>query len=75
MTGKTWRAYLTLTDTHRAMLTELVGSRTTPVRAAKRARVLLKYADGASIIDIQRAVGVSRPTIYKCIDKAVAAGL
>jgi hypothetical protein len=37
--------------------------------------VLLKYADRASITDIQRAVGVSRPTIYKCIDKAVAAGV
>lgn len=75
MTGKTKRAPLTLTDTHRSMLAELAGSRTAPVREAERAKVLLKYADGASITDIRREVGVSRPTIYKCIDKAVAAGV
>ncbi len=57
------------------MLAELARSRTAPVREAERAKVLLKYADGASITDIRRAVGVSRPTIYKCIDKAVAAGV
>lgn len=75
MAGKTKRAPLTLTDTHRSMLVDLAGSRTAPVREVERARMLLKYADGASITDIQRAVGVSRPTIYKCIDKAVAAGV
>lgn len=75
MTGKTKRAPLTLTDAHRSMLAALAGSRTAPVREAERAKVLLRYADGASITDIQREVGVSRPTIYKCIDKAVAAGV
>lgn len=75
MTGKTKRAPLKLTDTHRSMLVELAGSRTAPVREAERAKVLLQYADGASITDIRRDVGVSRPTIYKCIDKAVAAGV
>lgn len=75
MTGKTKRAPLTLTATHRSMLAELARSRTAPVREAERAKVLLKYADGASITDIRRDVGVSRPTIYKCIDKAVAAGV
>ncbi|MDT0498848.1 IS630 family transposase [Algiphilus sp. W345] len=75
MAGKTKRAPLTLTDTHRSMLAELAGSRTAPVREVERAKVLLKYADGASIMEIRRAVGVSRPTIYKCVDKAVAAGV
>lgn len=75
MTGKTRRACLMLTDMHRSMLAALAGSRTAPVREAERAKVLLKYAEGASITDIQREVGVSRPTIYKCIDKAVAAGV
>jgi transposase len=75
MTGKTKRAPLTLTATHRSMLAELARSRTAPVREAERAKVLLKYADGASMTDIRRDVGVSRPTIYKCIDKAVAAGV
>ena len=44
------------------------------MREATRAKVLLKYAGGMSITRIQREVGVSRPTIYKCIDKALAAG-
>ncbi|EAR20798.1 hypothetical protein NB231_10994 [Nitrococcus mobilis Nb-231] len=32
-------------------------------------------ADGKSPTQIQRAVGVSRPTTYKCIDKALAVGV
>jgi transposase len=75
MTGKTRRAPLTLTESNRAMLTELARSRTAPLREVERAKVLLQYADGASITDIRRAVRISRPTIYKCIDKAVAAGV
>lgn len=55
-------------------MSELAGSRTAPVREAERAGVLLKYAEGISISEIQRQLGVSRPTIYKCIDKALAAG-
>jgi len=36
---------------------------------------LIRYADGISISEIQRQVGVSRPSIYKCIDKALASGV
>jgi len=57
------------------MLTELSGSRTAPAREVERAKVLLRYADGISISDIQRQVGVSRPSIYKCVDKALSAGV
>ena len=74
MARRTKRAPLLLSDTHKATLTELASSRTAPVREVAQARVLLRYADGRSISDIQRQVGVSRPTIYKGIDKAVAAG-
>jgi len=69
------RAALRLSDEQRAELAELAGSRTAPVREAERARVLLSYAQGLSISEIQRQVGVSRPMIYKCIDKALAAGV
>ena len=69
------RAALVLSDEQGAKLSELAGSRSAPVREAQRAKVLLKYAQGASISDIQRQLGVSRPTIYKCIDKALAAGV
>lgn len=69
------RAALVLSDEQRAMLSELAASRTAPVREVERARVLLKYAQGVSISEIQRKLGVSRPMIYKCIDKALAAGV
>lgn len=57
------------------MLSELAASRTSAQREVERAKILLAYADGKSPTEIQRALGVSRPTIYKCIDKAVAAGV
>ena len=59
---------MVLSGEHKAMLDELAGSRTAPTREVERARVLLAYADGQSPTQIQRALGTSRPTIYKCID-------
>ena len=56
------------------MLKGLAGSRTAPLREVQRARVLLGYAAGTSISALQRQIGLSRPAIYKCIDKALAAG-
>ena len=75
MARKSARAALVLDDEHRSMLRDLAGSRTAAQREVERAKVLLAYADGRSPTEIQRAVGVSRPTIYKCIDKALAAGV
>lgn len=75
MARRTGRAALTLSADQRSMLSELAGSRTAAQREVERAKVLLAYADGKSPTDIQRALGVSRPTIYKCIDKALAAGV
>jgi transposase len=68
------RAALVLSDEQRVMLTELSASRTAPVREVERAGVLLMYAQGTTISEIQRQLGISRPAIYKCIDKALAAG-
>lgn len=75
MVRKSGRAALVLSDENRSMLSELTGSRTAPIREVERAEVLLKYAAGVSITEIQRQVSVSRPMIYKCIDKALAAGV
>ena len=50
-------------------------SRTAPIREVQRATILLKYADGEAISGIKKELNVSRPTIYKCIDKALAAGI
>ena len=69
------RVALVLTDEQRTKLSELAASRTAPVREVERSGILLKYAQGLSISAIQRQLGVSRPTIYKCIDKALAAGV
>ena len=75
MARKSGRAALVLTQAQQVTLKELAGSRTAPNREVERARVLLGYADGASITELQRQLGVGRPMIYKCIDKALAAGV
>jgi len=75
MAGKTKRAALVLTPEQETMLKGLAGSRTAPVREVERARVLLGYAEGTGITDLQRRIGLSRPAIYNCIDKALAAGV
>ena len=74
MSRKSQRAKLILTDEQREQLSGIAQSRTAAVREVERARILLKYADGVSISAIQSVLGVSRPTIYKCIDKALAMG-
>ena len=75
MAGKTKRAALVLSQDQEAMLRRLAGSRTAPVREVERARVLLGYAQGVAITDLGRRIGISRPAIYTCIDKALAAGV
>ncbi len=74
MARKTKRAKLYLTSKQRGMLEQLSKSRKEPLREVQRAKVLLYYVDDIPILQIQQLVNVSRPTIYKCIDKALAAG-
>ncbi len=74
MARKTKRAKLQLTSEQRIKLDQLSKSRKAPLREVQRAKVLLHYADEIPILQIQQLVNVSRPTIYKCIDKALAAG-
>lgn len=75
MARKTKRAKLHLTNEQRIRLERLSKSRKAPLREVQRAKILLHYADEVPIAQIQRLVNVSRPTIYKCIDKALAAGI
>ena len=70
MADKTERKPLILTTEP----TDRAGSRTAPVREVERARILLAYADRLPLQAIARQVGVSRPTVYKCIDKALTMG-
>jgi transposase len=74
MARKTKRAKLKLSTEHQLKLNQLSTSRKAPLREVQRAQVLLHYADQIPIAQIQQLVNVSRPTIYKCIDKALAAG-
>ena len=75
MARPTARAALVLSEAQRLMLNERAGSRTAAQREVERAKVLLAFAAGKAPTEIQRALGVSRPTIYKCIDKALATGV
>ncbi|MDP2818074.1 MAG: IS630 family transposase [Polaromonas sp.] len=74
MARKSGRAALILSQAQEAMLKELAGSRTAATREVERAKVMLGYAAGKTITELQRQLGVGRPMIYKCIDKALAAG-
>jgi transposase len=75
MARKFKRAALVLTPDQTVTLKELAASRTAPAREVERAKVLLGYAGGTSITELQRQLGFSRPMIYRCVDKALAAGM
>jgi transposase len=74
MPRKSQRVKLVLNNEQRQRLKDTAQSRTLAVREVERAKIILKYVAGVSISDIQSALDVSRPTIYKCIDKALAMG-
>ncbi len=75
MARKSKRAALVLTAQQRASLKELAASRSAAAREVERAKVMLGYADGLSVTELQRQLGFSRPMIYRCVDKALAAGV
>jgi len=75
MARKSKRAALVLTAQQRATLKELAASRSAAAREVERAKVMLGYADGLSVTELQRRLGFSRPMIYRCVDKALAAGV
>ena len=75
MPRKSARPMLQVDEAHREKLLKLSQSRTAPLREVERASMLLMYLEGKNISTIQKQLSVSRPTIYKCIDKALAAGV
>ena len=75
MARKSERAALVLTPEQRTTLKALSTSRSAATREVERAKMMLGYADGASITTLQRLFGFSRTTIYRCVDKALAAGV
>lgn len=51
------------------------NSRTLPKQEVQRSKTLLLYHQSVSISEIERQVNLSRPSIYKCIDKTLAGGI
>lgn len=76
MGRKRSKAALVLGAEEREKLKKIAGSRTASRREIERSRILLGYADGQKeISQLAKEVGISRPTAYKCIDKALSMGI
>ena len=75
MAGKSKLPGLTITPEEEKRLETLQASRSAPVREVERARILLQYRAGNNPSAIQRALGVSRVTIYHCLHKALEMGV
>ena len=75
MAGKCKLPALVLTPEERKRLETVSASRAAPVREVERARVLLEYHGGQNPSAIQRALGLSRVTIYHCLHKALEMGV
>lgn len=69
------RAALVLSPALHQELVTLSGSRTGPAQGRDRARVLLAYAAGHSVSAIARALRTSRPTVERCLNKALQLGV
>lgn len=75
MAKTTGRADLVLTAEEQTSLRVLAAARTTAVRTAQRAKILLGYHAGESFSALSRNIGVSRRIVYKHVDRALAAGV
>lgn len=75
MPRKSQKAKLILSKEMHEQLQKIAQSRTSPVREVQRANILLRYSEGMFITDIEKTVHVSRPSIYKWIEKALAMGI
>ena len=74
MARMTARKPLHLNEREREKLTNLSRSQTLPIRKVRRAKLFLLYDDGATITDIAREVGLTRESVYKWVDRALAIG-
>jgi transposase len=74
MPFKRTKPALELSDEARKRLEAIRVSRTESVAHVERARILLGYADGASIYSLARQLGTNRPKVERCINKALQLG-
>ena len=68
------RSTLVLTEDIRDQLDTISRSRIEPVHRVERAKMLLSYAEGATISSIARAMNTNRPKVERCVDKALQLG-
>jgi len=69
------KAKLILSKEQQEELQKTVQSRKAPIREVQRANILLRYSEGIPITEIEKITHVSRPTIYKWMEKALAMGI
>ena len=74
MPRKSQKAKLILDEKQKEQLKTISQSRRAPIREVQRANILLRYSEDIAITDIEKLVQVSRPTIYKWVEKALAMG-
>jgi transposase len=72
--AKSKRPRLKLSDEEREHLESLRDSQTAPWRETQRARIVLRYYSGESVTEIAKAVGMTRKSVGKWIDKALEMG-
>lgn len=75
MPRKTQKAKLVLSKEQHEELKKTVQSRKAPIREVQRAHILLRYSEGMPITEIEKMTHVSRPTIYKWMEKSLAMGI
>jgi len=75
MPRKTQKAKLVLSKEQQEDLKKTVQSRKAPIREVQRAHILLRYSEGMPITEIEKMTHVSRPTIYKWMEKSLAMGI
>ena len=75
MPRKSRKAKLILDEKQKEQLNKISQSRKAPIREVQRASILLRYSEDMPITDIEKMIQVSRPTIYKWIEKALAMGV
>src|ERR1700694_2506597 len=74
MAGKTRLPKLALSAEQLSELQQLSQSRTASLREVQRARMLCRYHEGETITEIARAMEITRKSVRKWIDKALAMG-
>ncbi len=69
------RANLELSEADKIRLETISRSGKEPYDKVRRAKMLLAYSQNQSINHISKTIGVSRPTVEKCVDKALRGGV